>query len=1456
MLTCNKRWTNGWRTGKFSKLVELWVKGLELDWSKLYGEAKPRRMSLPVYPFAKDRYWIEAAAAKPLAADKVLHPLLHRNTSDLSEQRYSSMFTGEEFFLTDHRVRREGSSVDKVLPGVAYLEMARSAIEQASPMQRESSLLELRNTVWAQPIVVAANKQVHIALLASDNDEIEYEIYSQEGDLETVHGQGRAVWSHEPAPAPLDLEQLKARMEQDQLESSSVYAVFAQMGILHGPAFHAITAIHQGSDQLLAQLRLPVTVKDTWGDYVLHPSLMDGALQGHIGLVVGWSAGSQQTRLPFALERLRIVSRCTREMVAWVRYAGGSQAGDEVVKLDVDLCDERGNICVQMHGFSSRVLRQEMSATAGSLLAVPAWQASGGKASAANIEYAEHDIVLCELSEVNVEQLKLLLPRSQCLVFQAGGEKDIAQRYSEYAAECFAWIGAILRGKPQCRVLFQIVVAEHEQGVLSAGLIGLLKTAGLENPQLIGQVILVPSGITTEELGRHLEQEKRVGGGDRLIRYEAGQRQVLGWQEVAEDEEKIPMVFQEHGVYLITGGLGGLGVVFAKEILEQTRQARVVLTGRSALSGERQARLEDLSTAGRASYRQVDVCDREQVEQLILAIKKEYGQLDGILHCAGMVADNFILKKSSAEFSEVLGPKVRGTYNLDQASREVELDFFVLFSSLAGALGNLGQADYASANGFMDQFAGYRNRQVAEKQRHGRTRSINWGLWQAGGMGIDAATQELMQQTTGLQPMQTATGLKAFYRSLALPYDQMLVAEGDLTQMRRALLAAVEHSVASQADAAAEIAPDSLVEKTQDYLRKQFSSLLKLPYHRIDSQAALEIYGMDSILAMKLTNQLEKTFGSLSKTLFFEYQTITGLTGYFVTHYAKQLTALFAATTNRTIEAMPPLLAPAPAKPTSSRRFSRVRSVAPSPATEPDAIAIIGLSGRYPEAVNIDAYWHNLREGRDCIVEVPRERWDWREYFSDDRSKSGQHYSKWGGFIAGVDEFDPLFFNISPKEAKYIDPQERLFLQHAWMAIEDAGYTRASLQAPYEQDLAGQVGVYAGVWCSEYQLFGAEASMHGQRLGIAVSVASIANRVSYALNLHGPSMTLDTMCSSSLTAIHCACQDLKQGRTSLAIAGGVNVSIHPNKYLMLSATQSISSDGRCQSFGEGGDGYIPGEGVGVVVLKRLSEAKREGDHIYGIIRGSALNHGGKTNGYTVPNPQAQSSAIRRALAESQIDARHISYIEAHGTGTRLGDPIEIAALTKAFQQYTQDTEFCLIGSVKSNIGHCESAAGIAGLTKVLLQMQYQQIVPSLHSRQLNPHIDFPQSPFVVNQALRPWEQPERHGRKVPRIAGISSFGAGGSNAHMIVEEYEAAVQAPISVTDVVILLSARTVAQLQQKARELLDFIRKQAAPVDLIAMAYTLQVGREAMEERLGMIVSSVEQLAEKLEAYIEGQH
>src|SRR5438309_3465928 len=349
------------------------------------------------------------------------------------------------------------------------------------------------------------------------------------------------------------------------------------------------------------------------------------------------------------------------------------------------------------------------------------------------------------------------------------------------------------------------------------------------------------------------------------------------------------------------------------------------------------------------------------------AIQEEHGQLHGILHTAGIIADNFIVKKTSEEFSLVLEPKVRGTCNLDEASGDVELDFFVLFSSIAGAIGNLGQADYAVANGFLDQFAKHRNGLVKAKQRHGRTQAINWGLWKAGGMRIDSATHELLEQSTGMHAMQTPTGMEAFYRSLALTEDQILALEGNLSTMRRALLSGLAASAEPATDPVvmvADIDGESLAEKTEKYLQKQLAGLLRLSSHRIDSQSAFEKYGSDSILAIKLVNQLEKTFGSLSKTLFFEYRTIAELSRYFVAHHGNQLSALFE--TSKTTAAMPSALTlPAQPKSTSNRRFGP-----PLPAAVPNAdanttnnkdegIAIIGMSGRYPQAANWEGYWEN-----------------------------------------------------------------------------------------------------------------------------------------------------------------------------------------------------------------------------------------------------------------------------------------------------------------------------------------------------------------------------------------------------------------------------------------------------------------------------------------------------------------
>jgi len=344
-------------------------------------------------------------------------------------------------------------------------------------------------------------------------------------------------------------------------------------------------------------------------------------------------------------------------------------------------------------------------------------------------------------------------------------------------------------------------------------------------------------------------------------------------------------------------------------------------------------------------------------------------------------------------------------------------------------------------------------------------------------------------------------------------------------------------------------------------------------------------------------------------------------------------------------------------------------------------------------------------------------------------------------------------------------------------------------------------------------------------------------------------MAVDTMCSSSLTAIHLACKDLQSGEIEMAVAGGVNLSLHQNKFLILSEGGFASSKGRCESFGEGGEGYVPGEGVGAVLLKPLSRAIADGDRIYGVIKGTAVNHGGKTNGYTVPNPKAQTAVVKTAMKRAGVKAEDFSYIEAHGTGTSLGDPIELTGLKNAFE--SAEKQFCSIGSVKSNIGHCESAAGISGLTKVLLQMQHRQLVPSLHSATLNPNIDFENSPFKVQQELEEWPAVNQKAR----LAGISSFGAGGSNAHIIIEEYiTPEIEQYSAAGPALILLSAKDTSRLKDQVINLKNLVEERPE-LSLYAIAYTLQTGREAMDERLAFLAADSSELLGQLTNYLENK-
>ncbi|UUA73397.1 SDR family NAD(P)-dependent oxidoreductase [Cellvibrio sp. QJXJ] len=664
----------------------------------------------------------------------------------------------------------------------------------------------------------------------------------------------------------------------------------------------------------------------------------------------------------------------------------------------------------------------------------------------------------------------------------------------------------------------------------------------------------------------------------------------------------------------------------------------------------------------------------------------------------------------------------------------------------------------------------------------------------------------------------------------------------------------------------------SLVEQGCAFLKQMVSETIEMPVENMESKAQLTEYGINSVMTLDMTKKLEADFGSLSTTLFFEFQTIEELAEFFAEHHTATLQkvtvrmcasdAQMHSTNTQSENALASIEKNSQGSDFEKFIVPRVklRSIPMANRREQD-IAIIGLSGRYPQADNMNAYWQNFVAGKDCITDIPRERWNSESFFDERKGVAGKNYCKWGGFIQGVADFDPRFFSISPVEAEYLDPQERIFLQCAYSTLEDAGYTKDSICA------SRSVGVFVGAWMSEYQLYGKTDMSQGESYGLHGSTGTIANRVSYTLGFRGPSIATDTMCSSSLTSLHLACQSLRQGECSAAIVGGVNILIHPNKYHVLAQEQFLASNGRCISFGEGGDGYVPGEGVGAVLLKPLHKAISDNDHIYGVIKGSAVNHGGKANGFTVPHPQAQAAVISRALSDADVDPRTLSYVEAHGTGTPLGDPIEIAGLTRAFGQYTKDTQYCAIGSVKSNIGHCESAAGIAGVSKVLLQMKHRKLVPSLHSEQLNRNIDFSRTPFVVQQSLADWPRPViEHGverKEYPRRATVSSFGAGGSNACVVLEEYVAPARETVSSRDllnsVAIVLSARTEAALKQRVERLLADVQELVANQEsgndtLVRIAYTLQTGREAMRERLGFVVNSVVQLQEKLTHYLQG--
>ncbi len=515
--------------------------------------------------------------------------------------------------------------------------------------------------------------------------------------------------------------------------------------------------------------------------------------------------------------------------------------------------------------------------------------------------------------------------------------------------------------------------------------------------------------------------------------------------------------------------------------------------------------------------------------------------------------------------------------------------------------------------------------------------------------------------------------------------------------------------------------------------------------------------------------------------------------------------------------------------------------------TQNQDIAVIGMSGQFPDAQNVNEYWTNLAAGTNSVVEI--DRWPTDQYYDPDPEVPNKSYSKWAGLIDNIDKFDPAFFKISPREAELMDPQQRLFLQEAWHALEDAGYSPKSLDGK-------KCGVFVGCSTGDYQHLFAENKIFPQAYSLLGNITSVlAARISYLLNLKGPSIAIDTACSSSLVALHLACESIRMGTCDMALAGGVMIYPTPFSFIWASKMGILSPQGRCKAFDQEANGIAIGECAAAVILKPLEVALKAGDNILGVIKGSGINQDGNTDpGITAPSASAQAELETEVYHKYNINPETISYVEAHGTGTKLGDPIEIDGLTQAFRKYTQKKQYCAIGSVKTNIGHTQIAAGIAGFIKLLLCLKHKQLVPSLHLDKENEHLHFPDTPFYVNTELKDWETD----LGVPRRAALSSLGFSGTNSHVVVEEYIPSYASSDITHDMpqLIVLSAANEDRLKAYAKEVKQFLETSVSHYSYFSMAnfsYTLQVGREAMAERLAIVADNID-VIEKLSQYLDG--
>ncbi|RJF41180.1 SDR family NAD(P)-dependent oxidoreductase [Actinomyces sp. 2119] len=925
------------------------------------------------------------------------------------------------------------------------------------------------------------------------------------------------------------------------------------------------------------------------------------------------------------------------------------------------------------------------------------------------------------------------------------------------------------------------------------------------------------------------------------VRHGLNGRQRLTWALSAASDNV--QGFRVGGRYLVTGGAGRIGRALG-EHLAARYGARLVLTGRSAKSAGLEEHLRAVERCGgEAVYLRADVASREDMTGAVALARARFGGLDGVIHLAGGLVEASLDRRAEHDLDPVVLPKVVGVMVLDEVTREEPLELFVAAGSMAGVIGTPLLADYSTANRFLDAFMDERCQQVATGTRSGASLVLDLPFWRDGGLPMPASTARTIMDATGMVPLSRADGAELFDEAVgvaaAAGANRVASALGDPVRTPVAIGAEPADGLARVPEALG-TGPDDPTGFLMAGLRQRVASVLCLPVPPGPDEN-LTLLGFDSVTVHELVRDVGTWLGvELDTATFFEHQTLGSLVEHLeeaypakVSQVAEELLTPVAASS----PAQAPSQAPGAESPTSQvvPPSGSATHVTDAAATLAPA-AIIGMAGHLPGADSLQEFWDGLLLGRDAVGSFPTDRLPWPEEFGP---------APQGAFLRSVSDFDPDFFQVTRHEAAVMDPQQRLVLMTAHEALVDAA-------VPYGALAGTRTGVFVGMSNVDHADVLREAGLAGDAQSVAgLAHGMLANRLSYHLDLCGPSETVDTACSSSLVALHRAVQALRVGECDTAIVAGVNVLTSPFPFRACAQAGMLSPTGHCHTFGADADGYVRGEGVVVMVLRLQDFAAAAGDPVRALIRQVETRHHGHSHGLTVPDPVSQAELITSVYRSAGVDPRTVGLVEAHGTGTPVGDPIEVNGLLRAFAELgaSEGAPWCGLGSVKSAIGHLEAAAGLVGVAKAVLATEAGVRPATLHADPLNQQVHLDSSPFFLLREASPWPRPVVGSGSAPRRAAVSAFGFGGVNAHVLVEEAAPCAEAavPAAGQPSALLVSARSVARLKAYAERLARCLEGRPE-TSLLDVAATLAAGRTHEAQRRVVLATSLAQACTRL--------